>query len=221
MYPRLQPASRHDSVSLAARALEFSQRTTLGTIGKMLLDAAHDAEPIYELLDHYQIEPFIDLNVRTKKNFSTESDIQISPEGIPICPTGLKVKSNGFDKSQNRQKWRCPLAIGTKNICENPCSTAKYGRTFYTFRKDNLRLFTKTPRETDKWKLIYNRRTSVERSNKREKIDYHLESGRHRSTKMWYIRTYAIMMCQHIDAWYAHKRVELSFFNGHIFSSMA
>ena len=210
LYPRLQPASRHDSVSLVASAIEFSQRTTLGTIGKMLLDAAHDAEPIYKLLDHYQIEPFIDLNVRTKKNFNTDSDIQISPEGTPICPMRLKMKPNGFDKSQNRQKWRCPLACGTKNTCEKPCSKAKYGRTFHTFRKDNLRLFTKTPRTSEKWKLTYKRRTSVERSNKREKVDYHLESGHHRSTKMWYIRAYAIMMCQHIDAWNSVQKEELN-----------
>ena len=47
----------------------------------------------------------------------------------------------------------------------------------------------------------YNARTSAERSNKREKIDFKLESGRHRSTKMWYCRLYHIMMLQHLDAW--------------------
>ncbi|HIZ43757.1 MAG TPA: hypothetical protein H9672_03405, partial [Firmicutes bacterium] len=47
----------------------------------------------------------------------------------------------------------------------------------------------------------YNGRTSVERSNKREKEDYKLEDGRHRSTKMWYCRLYGIMMLQHLDAW--------------------
>jgi hypothetical protein len=41
----------------------------------------------------------------------------------------------------------------------------------------------------------------VERSNKREKNDYLLEAGKHRSTKMWYCRLYAIMMLQHLDAW--------------------
>ena len=206
LYPRLQPASRHDSVSLVTSSIEFSQRFTLGTVNKFLLDAAHDAESIYELLVHQGIEPFIDLNPRTKKNFSTESDIQISPKGIPICPAGKEMKPNGYDKSQNRQKWRCPLATGTKNTCKNTCSTAKYGRTFHTFSKDNLRLFPKTPRSSEKWKLIYKRRTSIERSNKREKVDYQLEAGRHRSTKMWYIRVYCIMMCQHIDAWYSVKK---------------
>lgn len=209
LYPRLQPASRHDSVSLVASSIEFSQRFSLGTIERMLLDAAHDADAIYKLLNHQKIEPFIDLNPRTKKNFSSDGDIKISYEGIPVCPIGKEMRPNGYDASQNRQKWRCPLACGPKNSCKSPCSTAKYGRTFHTFSKDNQRLFTKTPRSSDKWKLIYNRRTSVERSNKREKIDYNLENGRHRSTKMWYIRIYCIMMCQHIDASYSKQKENL------------
>jgi len=210
LYPRLQPASRHDAVSFVASSIEFSQRFTLGTIDRILLDAAHDAEAIYRLLIHHQIEPFIDLNPRTKKNYSTESDIQISPKGIPICPIGKEMKPNGYDASQNRQKWRCPLACRTENTCKNPCSTAKYGRTFHTFSKDNLRLFPNTPRSSDQWKLTYKRRTSVERSNKREKIDFHLEAGRHHSTKMWYIRIYCITMCQHIDAWYSEQKETLN-----------
>ena len=209
LYPKLNPASRHDSVSFVTSFIEFSQRFPLGIVDKMLLDAAHDAEAIYELLINQGIEPFIDLNPRTKKNFSTESDIQISPKGIPICPIGKKMKPNGYDVSQNRQKWRCPLACGTKNSCKNLCSTNKYGRTFHTFSKDNIRLFPTTSRSSKKWKLTFKRHTSIERSNKREKIDYHLEAGRHRSTKMWYIRIYCIMMCQHIDAWYSVGKATL------------
>ncbi len=217
LYPRLYPGSSHDSISFVISWTEFSQRFNLGAVDKMLLDAAHDAEAIYQLIDHKQVEPIIDLNKRSKKNTKTDSDIEISPDGVPICPIGKKMKPNGYDKSQNRQKWRCPLANGTKNTCETPCSTAKYGRTYHTHSKDNLRLFPKTSRETDKWKTIYKRRSSIERSNKREKIDYHLESGNHRSTMMWYVRIFGIMMCQHIDAWYAHQKDEHSFLKGHIF----
>ena len=206
LYPRLQPASRHDAVSSVVSTIEFSQRFTLGTPGKMLLDAAHDAESIYGLLNFFKVEPFIDLNGRSKKNYSSEGDIKISNTGIPICPANLMMKQNGFDASQNRKKWRCPLVSRTGNACKTPCSTAKYGRTFHTFLKDNPRIFTKTARDSDAWKSVYKRRTSVERSNKREKVDYHLEAGRHRSTQMWYIRTYGIMMCQHIDAWYSHSK---------------
>lgn len=221
LYPRLNLASCHDSVSFVVSWAEFSQRFNLGAVDKMLLDAAHDAEAIYQLLDQKRVEPIIDLNKRAKKNLETIGDIQISPEGVPICPIGKKMKPNGYDHTQNRQKWRCPLACGTKNTCENPCSTAKYGRTYHTKSKDNLRLFPKTSRETDKWKLIYKRRTSVERSNKREKIDYHLEAGNHRSTMMWYIRIFGIMMCQHIDAWYTHQEDELRFLKDHIFAQIA
>lgn len=40
-----------------------------------------------------------------------------------------------------------------------------------------------------------------ERSNKRKKLDFLLENGRHRSTKMWYCRLYHIIMLQHLDVW--------------------
>jgi hypothetical protein len=198
LYPRLHPASRHDAVSLVMSTVEFKQRFTLGTVDKMLLDAAHDAEAIYLLLDHQNIEPFIDLNKRGKKHTPTDSDIQISPTGVPICTQGNPMRPNGFDRSQNRRKWRCSPSCG--------CSKTKYGRTHHTHSSDNLRLFPKTARGSEKWLNIYKRRTSIERSNKREKIDYHLESGRHRSTMMWYMRLYGIMICQHMDAWYLNQK---------------
>ena len=78
-------------------------------------------------------------------------------------------------------------------------------------------MFPKTVRGSEKWVLTYKRRTSIERSNKREKIDYKLESGRHRSTMMWYMRIYGIMICQHMDAWYVHRKDELKTLQGQIF----
>ena len=59
--------------------------------------------------------------------------------------------------------------------------------------KDNPRLINIPPRDSDKWKTEYNARTSAERSNKRQKLDFKLEDGRHRSTKMWYCRLYHIL----------------------------
>lgn len=87
-------------------------------------------------------------------------------------------------------------------------SDAKYGRTYHTHSSDNLRLFPRTARGSEKWRLIYKRCTSIERSNKQEKIDYKFESGRHRSTMMWYIRIYGIMTCQHMYAWYVSQKDE-------------
>lgn len=104
LYPRLHPASRHDAVSFVVSSVEFSQRFTLGMLDRMLLDAAHDAGPIYDLLLHQHIEPFIDLNVRGTKNLETDGDIQVSPDGIPVCSCGKKMKHDGFDHSQKRHK---------------------------------------------------------------------------------------------------------------------
>jgi len=109
LYPRLQPASRHDAVSLIISSVEFKQRFTLGTVHKMLLDAAHDADAIYHLLDQQNTESFIDLNCRSKKNTKASDDILISARGIPICPIGLEMKPNGHDNTRHRNKWRCPL----------------------------------------------------------------------------------------------------------------
>ena len=213
LYPRLHRASCHDSISFVVSSVEFAQRFTLGTLDKILLDSAHDAEAIYALISHQKHEPIIDLNKRGKKNIETNGAFLLSPEGVPICPKGRKMNPNGYDYTQNRQKWRCSKS------CD--CSTAKFGRTYHTHSKDNLRLFPKTVRGTDKWKSIYKRRTSIERSNKREKIDYHLEDGRHRSTMMWMIRIYGIMMCQHMDAWFLHRKNELQFLKEFIFSAVA
>jgi len=207
LYPRLHPASRHDAVSFVLSIVEFSQRSTLGTVEKLLLDSAHDAGAIYDLILHYKAKPFIDLNVRSSKLVPTDGDIRLSPRGTPVCPAGLEMKLDGFDRTQKRQKWKCPLMKNrTTCTCDQRCSDAKYGRTFHTHSPDNPRLFPEVPRDSKTWKLVYKRRTTVERSNKRTKIDYKLEDGRHRSTMLWTIRTFGIMMCQHIDAWYLHKK---------------
>lgn len=90
-----------------------------------------------------------------------------------------------------------------------PCSNAKYGRNVHLVLKDNPRLFNTPPRGSEEWKLEYNARTSAELFNKREKLDYKLEDGRYRPSMMWYFRLFAIMMCQHLDAWTLPKSSRL------------
>ncbi len=155
----------------------------------------HDSMPYYLYCRKNRIIPFIDLNEKR--------GIQVKyKDGIPVCKAGLKMNHDGSEPSKARLKFRCPLA-SRKYGCsrENPCSDSKYGRTVHLAMKDNPRLINFPPRDSEEWKKEFNARTSAERSNKREKIDFKLESGRHRSTKMWYCRLYHIMMLQHLDAW--------------------
>lgn len=126
----------------------------------------------------------------------------IGKDGVPICKAGRKMNHDGSEPSKTWLKFRCPLASRKYGCsCSTPCSDSKYGRTVHFAMKDNPRLINFPPRDSEEWKLEYNARTSAERSNKREKIDFQLESGRHRSTKMWYCRLYHILMLQHLDVW--------------------
>ena len=87
----------------------------------------------------------------------------------------------GYEAAKHRAKYCCPKADRKCGcFCEHPCSPAKYGRTVHIFIDDNPRLFKIPPRDSKAWEKEYDLRTSVERSNKREKADYKLEDGRHR-----------------------------------------
>ena len=132
-----------------------------------------------------------------------KNDFTIGPDGVPVCAAGFKMRHDGVEFSKRRSKFRCPLMDRRTRSCSctNPCSDTKWGRTVHLAMKDNPRLINIPPRDSEEWKLNYNARTSSERCNKRMKNDFVLESGRHRSSKMWYCRLYATMMLQHLSAW--------------------
>ena len=202
LFPMLNPASKHDSHGFIETYFRFKDFLPEFHVSKWLLDSAHDAMPYYLYCRENGIQPFIDLNVKRGISFKYKNDITIGKDGVPVCKAGLKMRRDGCERSRGRLKFRCPLA-NRKNgcYCDNPCSKSAYGRTVHLVMSDNPRIFNYPPRDSVQWNLEYNARTSAERSNKREKIDYKLESGRHRSSKMWYCRLYHIMMLQHLDAW--------------------
>ena len=182
--------------------MTFNMKTWLPEyrVTKLLLDAAHDADAVYRYCQESGIQPFIDLNSGNTGNCIYKDTFTINNNGVPVCKLGLHMKPDGVERNRNRCKWRCPKADRSGCHCETPCSDSSYGRVVHTPVKDNPHLFNIPPRNSLEWDKEYDRRTSVERSNKREKEDYKLEDGRHRSSMMWYCRLFAIMMCQHLDA---------------------
>lgn len=205
VFPFLNPASRHDSHGFLYNWFSMKQMLPDAVVKKLILDSAHDAMPYYDYCKANGITPFIDLNWKCGRPPVYKDDISINSDGIPLCPCGHVMKLAAIEPKKGRIKYRCPKITckgGSPHCtCENPCSDAKYGRNVHLVLKDNPRLFNNPPRDSQEWKLEYNARTSSERCNKREKIDYKLEDGRYRSSKMWYCRLFAIMMCQHLDAW--------------------
>ena len=202
VFPLLNPASKHDSHGFLLNFFRMKSFLPDFHVTKILLDSAHDAMPYYEYFKRVHITPFIDLNGKGGVKLPYKNDFTIGKDGVPVCKDGRRMNHDGSEPSKYRVKFRCPLASRKYGCtCEHPCSDSKYGRTVHVAMKDNPRLFNIPPRDSDEWKLEYNARTSAERSNKREKLDFKLEDGRHRSTKMWYCRLYHILMLQHLDAW--------------------
>ena len=197
----LRQASCHDSITFV---MAFDQLgSVLPEFGfvKVLLDSAHDAYSIYRLLNEKEIEPFIDLNPRTKKEGKNDDMATIDPKGIPVCKAELKMVFWGIDQRRYRLKWRCPK-YKNPNDCEfkEQCSSSSYGKVKYTRPEKDLRLFTKTPRGTKAWKKIYARRSSAERSLKRMLVDYLIEKLRARSDKQWFWWATLAAINVHLDA---------------------
>ena len=213
VFPFLGPASRHDSIGFLYNWFSMQQFLPQANVTKLLLDSAHDAMPYYEYCRDHGITPFIDLNADRGRPPVYKNDFTINNEGVPICREGHVMRRDGTESAKGRTKYKCPkISFAGGNItctCENPCSNAKYGRTVHLVIKDNPRLFNDPPRGSREWKQEFNARTSAERCNKREKVDYKLEDGRYRSSKMWYCRLFVIMMCQHLDAWTLPKTPQL------------
>ena len=202
IFPMLNPASMHDSHGFLHSFFRMKSFLPDYNVKKLLLDSAHDAMSYYKYCKEKGITPFIDLNEKRGIKVPYKNDFTIGNDGIPVCRAGRKMNHDGVEISKHRIKYRCPLASRKYGCsCNEPCSNSKYGRTVHLAMKDNPRLINIPPRDSDEWKKEYNARTSVERSNKREKIDFKLENGRHRSTKLWYCRLYHILMLQHLDAW--------------------
>ena len=202
VFPLLNPASKHDSHGFLETFFRMKSFLPDFHVNKLLLDSAHDAMPYYIYCRQHNIQPFIDLNEKRGIKEKYKNDFTIGKDGVPVCKAGRKMNHDGCEISKARLKFRCPLTSRKYGCsCSSPCSDSKYGRTVHLAMKDNPRLINIPARDSREWKLEYNARTSAERSNKREKIDFKLEDGRHRSSKMWYCRLYHILMLQHLDAW--------------------
>lgn len=216
VFPFLSPASRHDSHSFLYNWFSMKEMLPEATVTKLLLDSAHDAMPYYDYCKANNITPFIDLNWKCGRPPVYKDEVSINSDGIPLCPKGFPMKQAAVESRKGRIKYRCPKITakgGTPHYtCDDPCSDAKYGRNVHLVLKDNPRLFNPPSCGSDEWRLEYNARTSAERCNKREKIDYKLEDGRYRSSMMLYCRLFAIMVYQHLDAWALPKTSPLKDF---------
>lgn len=209
LFSTIAQASRHDSVTHTYSLYRMLNLYPEFNFSADILDSAHDNYATYDLLEHWDIEPFIALNDKRKGNRKYDPPLEINDYGIPICKGGFLMCHDGYCKGRSRIKWRCPHV---RNKVECPifnCSKSDYGRTIYTKPEWDKRIFTSTPRDSKKWKNTMKKRTTSERRNKRVKIDYQLEDDKVRSKSRWLIRTVMRDAALHVDAWIKQDDINL------------
>ena len=203
IYLRLVDAKRHDSISAVVALAELRDLYPDLTIDTFLSDSASDNYPTYELLHHWNINAVIDLNKKNTGNNKYPSYLEITDKGVPVCPAGHEMIHNGFcGKDRCRIKWRCPRVLGKApqtDACTS-CSPSSYGRVIYTKPDWDLRLFTKIPRGSLKWKLKMNQRTAAERVNNRILNHYGIEQSKNRGKKRISFFTTIAAFNVHLDA---------------------
>lgn len=197
VYLRLIQSGRHDSVSAVVALAEFRKLHPDWKINTFCGDAAHDALPIYRLLDKWDINAVIALNNRSKSQSAPKLDYKINMDGVPVCLAGIPMVNWGFNKQGMRRKFRCPLACGKIKTCDCQLqcpSDSDYGRSVYVSLQQDLRLCTRIQRGSTEWKRIMKSRTSSERVNKRILNDYALELYRARGKKriFWWTMVHSV-----------------------------
>lgn len=186
VFLRLFQAGRHDSVASIVALAEFKKLHPDWKIDSFCGDSAHDAIPIYRLLELWNIRAVIALNSRSKPEKLPDRDYSINQDGVPICLAGLPMVDNSFCQNRNRRKFSCPLACGKIDHCDHKAvcqSESAYGRTVYVSTNQDLRFICPIPRGSPDWKSRMKARTASERVNKRLLNDYSLERHQARGKK--------------------------------------
>ena len=135
-------------------------------------DSAFDTIDTYNVLknDFHFSRVLIPYNPRNESNLDK---VGYNAYSYPTCPhnSSLDMKYIGLCHQKGRSdrfKWGCPKVNMIKGEwvchCENPCSTAKYGRTAYTYNNMDFRIFPGIQRDSDEWTSLYKIRTSAERA---------------------------------------------------------
>jgi hypothetical protein len=114
------------------------------------------------------------------RNESSLPKVGYNDYGYPTCPSDqyLPMKYLGLTREKGRAdrfKWGCPYMRMLKGKwicdCQDPCSTAKYGRTTYTYDNLDFRMFPGLQRDSDEWRSLYKTRTAAERAINHFKIN--------------------------------------------------
>ena len=90
------------------------------TVSKVLLDSAHDAMSYYQYFKRENITPFIDLNGKGRRPPIYKNDFTIDKDGVPICPSGYRMRRDGIEVAKGRMKFKCPKIRSVTPVAVSP-----------------------------------------------------------------------------------------------------
>lgn len=189
-----QDKSIGDSASLKPVLSDFFSLHSSFHPDTFLGDSSFDTIETYGMLlnDFHFSRALIPYNPR---NESSLKKVGHNEYGYPTCPnnSSLAMKHLGVTKEKGRAdrvKWGCPKMRYEKSQwicgCSTPCSTAKKGRTTYTYENLDFRMFPGVQRDSNEWDSLYKIRTIVERAIDHLKINMCVagrKSRNHTTTK--------------------------------------
>jgi hypothetical protein len=186
-------------------------------------DGHHDAYAHYRYFKAKDIIPIIPLCESSQKALIQIQGIPIDDSGTPLCPAGARMRHHGYDKKDQIHLYACPAKRLTRRdgryeyvfdpkrcpLQQDCAPHTPMGPWVRIPAKDNFRLFPPIPRSSDRFKLLYNQRSSTERKNNTNKHVYHLPKAS-RSAPLMQIRLILVDIVEHAKIWLRQAKKKLS-----------
>lgn len=143
-------------------------------IGEVLADAGLGEQACLDPI--WQAGALRMVDIRAHKN-DQDLELQLSrgynEKGVPFCPFGYLMRSNGHDYQRRRTKWRCAQGCRRDSkrpvpVCDYLGPQYKHGYTVNvgrTHADGTVRLAREIPYDSPAWRERYGRRNSAESRN--------------------------------------------------------
>jgi hypothetical protein len=174
-------------------------------------DGHHDSYGHYQYLNEKDIIPVIPLTHQGKKIYPhfENIDVPLDTDGIPLCPSGKRMRHHLYDKKKHVHVYACPvkrhthrngksLYITHSDECpqdEICCPESSLAPLIYIKSDTDPRYFPPLDRNSDKFTEISNQRSATERLN--SVIDSYDIDCRHRNADYVLIRLTLITIAIH------------------------
>lgn len=181
-------------------------------------DAGVDAMGDYYYFLKRKVPVAIPLNNRGAKTLK-DRGVKLSPEGIPLCRAGKKMRRNHYDKKKMSTAYCCPVKRKAKRngkykyvtysqecpmetLCKPESSLAP---VIYVSTKSNPRLYPVIPRGSKRYKKLAKERTGTERSNSFKKWNYPFQRAQIKSRARRLIYLHILAVIEHRKAMFKEE----------------